>query len=219
MPAVPDSVLEVARHIPYRDFITVGLLVDRMQVTSRSGPVSPNGMPPDNWIYIQEPDVALGRLQIFNNWSPAMVASHPKIWLGLEYFCNQGDELWQMSDTAFTDFAVTELVKIGLIDRAVVSDAHVVRLPKAYPAYFGAYSQIGLIKNYFDTISNLYLVGRNGMHRYNNQDHSMLSAKKAVDLMVSGSPDKTAIWSVNADADYHEGSLKKPSVHTLTGSE
>lgn len=204
IPVAPDAVLYVARNIPYRDFITVGLLVDRMKVTSRSGRVSSNGMPPDNWIYIQEPDVALGRLQIFNNWSPAMVASHPKIWLGLEYFCNQDDALWQMSDSAFVDFAVGELEKIGLIDRNAVRDAHVVRVPKAYPAYFGAYSEIDTIKDYLDAIPNLYLVGRNGMHRYNNQDHSMLAANKAVEMIVGGSADKSSIWKVNADGDYHE---------------
>ena len=203
-PAAPESSLRVAENIPYRDFMTVGLLVDRMLAPPRSGPVAPNGMPPDNWIYIQEPDVALGRLQIFNNWSPGMVAAHPRIWLGLEYFCNQRDELWNLPDDAFADFAAGELAKIGLIERKAVLDARVVRVPKAYPAYFGAYARIGEVKDYFDTFANLYLVGRNGMHRYNNQDHSMLAAREAVTAMISGSSDKSRIWAVNADTEYHE---------------
>ena len=203
-PAAPESILQVTSNIPYRDFITVGLLVERMLVPPRSGPVAPNGMPPDNWIYIQEPDVALGRLQIFNNWSPAMVAAHPKIWLGLEYFCNQGDELWNLPDGAFADFAAKELAQIGLIEHKAVLDARVVRVPKAYPAYFGAYARIDEAKKYFDTFPNLYLVGRNGMHRYNNQDHSMLAAREAVKAILSGSSDKSRIWAVNADTEYHE---------------
>lgn len=203
-PAPPPPVLDIARHIPYRDFITVGLLADRMRTPPRSGPVSGNGMPPDNWIYIQEPDVKLGRLQIFNNWSPGMVAAHPKIWLGLEYFCNQGDGLWRMPDPALAEFAAGELAKIGLIEPAAVLDTRVVRVPKAYPAYFGAYARIGEVKAWFDTIPNLFLVGRNGMHRYNNQDHSMLSAKKAVEAIVAGHMNKAAIWAVNADDEYQE---------------
>jgi protoporphyrinogen oxidase len=183
--------------------MTVGLLVDRMRapLTGSSGA---RGTPNDNWIYIQEPDVKIGRLQIFNNWSPAMVAAHPKVWLGLEYFCNEGDGLWSMADGAFAEFAASELAKIGLIDRADVRDARVVRVPKAYPAYFGTYAKIDRVRDYFDSIPNLYLVGRNGMHRYNNQDHSMLSAKAAVDVMLSGSNDKSQLWAVNAEDEYHE---------------
>jgi protoporphyrinogen oxidase len=202
-PAVPDEIRHIATGIPYRDFMTVGLLVDRMRapLTGSSGA---RGTPNDNWIYIQEPDVKIGRLQIFNNWSTAMVAAHPKVWLGLEYFCNEGDGLWSMADGAFAEFAASELAKIGLIDRADVRDARVVRVPKAYPAYFGTYAKIDRVRDYFDSIPNLYLVGRNGMHRYNNQDHSMLSAKAAVDVMLSGSNDKSPLWAVNAEDEYHE---------------
>jgi protoporphyrinogen oxidase len=203
-PTAPASVLEIACAIPYRDFITVGMLVDRMTPPPNSAQVGENGMPPDNWIYIQEPDVKLGRLQIFNNWSPAMVGAHPKMWLGLEYFCNAGDELWSMRDADFVDFAARELEMIGLIDRSDVRDATVVRVPKAYPAYFGAYAHMDRVREYFDGIPNLFLVGRNGMHRYNNQDHSMLSAKKAVEAIMSGSTDKAPIWAVNVDDEYHE---------------
>ena len=203
-PVAPAAVLEIARAIPYRDFITVGMLVDRMTSPPGTARVGDNGMPPDNWIYIQEPDVKLGRLQIFNNWSPAMVGAHPKVWLGLEYFCNAGDGMWSMRDPDFIDFAAQELERIGLIQRRDVLDATVVRVPKAYPAYFGAYAQMGRVREYFDAFPNLFLVGRNGMHRYNNQDHSMLSAKAAVDAILSGSADKAPIWAVNVDDEYHE---------------
>jgi protoporphyrinogen oxidase len=163
-------------------------------------------MPPDNWIYVQEADVKLGRLQIFNNWSPALVADPSTIWLGLEYFCAQGDELWSMQDGAFLDFASRELAKIGLIDLGDVLDGTVVRVPKAYPAYFGAYSGIGQVRGYLDTFANLFPVGRNGMHRYNNQDHSMLAAKAAVDCIAAGNSDKSSLWSVNVEDEYHEES-------------
>jgi protoporphyrinogen oxidase len=161
-------------------------------------------MPPDNWIYIQEPDVNIGRLQVFNNWSPAMVADPQMIWLGLEYFCSEGDELWSMGDGEFIDHAAGELEKIGLIRRQDVLDATLVRVPKAYPAYFGAYGQFPKVRAFLDQISNLYPIGRNGMHRYNNQDHSMLAANAAVSAMLDGGSGKMQIWNINADDSYHE---------------
>ncbi len=197
-------VTAIATGLPYRDFMTAGLLVKRMRGTGRAA--APNGMPPDNWIYIQEPDVKLGRLQVFNNWSPALVADPDTIWLGLEYFCSQGDELWSMGDGRFVDFASAELAKIGLIDRADVVDGTVVRVHKAYPAYFGAYGDMPHVRAYLDQLENVFPVGRNGMHRYNNQDHSMLAAKAAVDCIVAGSTDKTSLWSVNVEDEYHEES-------------
>jgi len=126
------------------------------------------------------------------------------VWLGLEYFCREGDELWSMPDAAFLDFAAKELAKIGLIDRADVLDGTVVRVPKAYPAYFGEYRDIERVRSFLDEWQNLYPVGRNGMHRYNNQDHSMLAAKAAVDCMVAGDTNKSALWAVNAEDEYHE---------------
>jgi protoporphyrinogen oxidase len=197
----------IASALPYRDFMTAGLLVKRMRPAAGgagSAQHSANNMPPDNWIYVQEPDVKLGRLQIFNNWSPALVADPATIWLGLEYFCGEGDTLWSMPDAAFLDFASRELQKIGLIDLEDVLDGTVVRVPKAYPAYFGTYSEIGRVRAYLDQFTNLFAVGRNGMHRYNNQDHSMLAAKAAVDCVISGSTDKASLWSVNVEEEYHE---------------
>jgi protoporphyrinogen oxidase len=161
-------------------------------------------MPSDNWIYIQEPDVRIGRLQVFNNWSPALVADPSTIWLGLEYFCKEGDELWSMKDESFLDFAAKELEKIGMIDRKDVIDGTVVRVSKAYPAYFGEYGQFATVRQYLERFSNLYPVGRNGMHRYNNQDHSMLAANGAVTAMINSGEGKSAIWQINADENYHE---------------
>jgi protoporphyrinogen oxidase len=193
------DVNRVARGLPYRDFMTAGLVVQRM--LQRHGT---SATPKDNWIYIQEPDVRLGRLQIFNNWSPDLVADPATVSLGLEYFCAEGDAQWRMPDLEFLSMAASELEKIGLIDQRDVLDGTVVRVPKAYPAYFGEYRDIGLVRDYLDTFPNLYAIGRNGMHRYNNQDHSMLAAKAAVDCIVDGSGDKREIWAVNTEEDYHE---------------
>jgi protoporphyrinogen oxidase len=185
--------------------MTAGLLLRRMRrPKKKTGLASGNGMPPDNWIYIQEPDVKIGRLQVFNNWSPALVSNPSTIWLGLEYFCREGDDLWSMTDTSFLDFAALELEKIGMIDRADVLDGTVVRVPKAYPAYFGEYSEFGKVRSYLERFSNLYPVGRNGMHRYNNQDHSMLAANGAVSSILDSGRGKSDIWQINTEDDYHE---------------
>jgi len=197
-----SDVVRIASGLPYRDFMTAGLLLKRMRIAH--GVRATNGMPPDNWIYVQEPDVRLGRLQVFNNWSPALVADPATIWLGLEYFCAEGDQIWSMSDGSFIDFASRELATIGLIDLDDVLDGTVVRVSKAYPAYFGTYSGIHQVRRYLDQLVNVFPVGRNGMHRYNNQDHSMLTAKAAVDCIVNGNVDKTPLWSVNIEDEYHE---------------
>jgi protoporphyrinogen oxidase len=199
------QVVRIAEHLPYRDFMTAGLLLKKMNLAgNQTDRIRGNGMPPDNWIYIQEPDVKIGRLQVFNNWSPALVSNPDTIWLGLEYFCREGDDLWSMENGRFIDFAATELEKIGMINRKDVLDGTVVRVPKAYPAYFGEYREFGKIRAYLDRFSNLYPVGRNGMHRYNNQDHSMLAANSAVDSIIDFGRGKTAIWNINAEDDYHE---------------
>jgi protoporphyrinogen oxidase len=201
-----EHVVRIADRLPYRDFMTAGLLVRKMRTTTRRAESnSPsNGMPPDNWIYIQEPDVKIGRLQVFNNWSPFMVADPSTIWLGLEYFCREGDELWSMDNGRFIAFAAAELEKIGLLDRQDVLDGTVVRVPKAYPAYFGEYRDFGQVREYLDQFLNLYPVGRNGMHRYNNQDHSMLAANSAVEAIIDSGAGKSKIWAVNAEDSYHE---------------
>jgi protoporphyrinogen oxidase len=196
------QVIRIADRLPYRDFMTVGLLLKKMKSTANGA--GSNGMPPDNWIYIQEPDVKIGRLQVFNNWSPALVSNPNTIWLGLEYFCREGDDLWSMDNARFIDFAAEELEKIGMIDRSDVIDGTVVRVPKAYPAYFGEYREFEKVRAYLEGFSNLYPVGRNGMHRYNNQDHSMLAANSAVSAILNAGQGKSDIWHINAEDDYHE---------------
>jgi protoporphyrinogen oxidase len=208
-PPAPLEVREVAAALPYRDFITVGLLVSRMRANDQARSARTDNMPPDNWIYIQERDVRLGRLQVFNNWSPDLVADPEKVWLGLEYFCQEGDDLWRRDDPAMIELAAGELEKIGMIDRTDVLDGTVIRVPKTYPAYFGAYEEFPRVRAWLDGMANLYLVGRNGMHRYNNQDHSMLTAKLAVEAILDGTVDKAAIWAVNVDDDYHEEAGRK----------
>jgi protoporphyrinogen oxidase len=200
-----SQIQRVADGLPYRDFVTAGLLLKRMNSTNHQKSDNGNGMPPDNWIYVQEPNVRMGRIQIFNNWSPAMVADPCNIWLGLEYFCREGDDLWSMDKGHFTDLAANELEGMGLIDRRDVIDGTLVRVPKAYPAYFGHYAEFDKIRTYLDTFPNLFPVGRNGMHRYNNQDHSMLAANAAVTAIVSGGA-KSNIWNINIDNAYHEAS-------------
>jgi protoporphyrinogen oxidase len=201
---VPANVLEVSDGLQYRDFITVGLLADRLKVKEPDG-----GLLKDTWIYIQEPDVLLGRLQIFNNWSPYLVSDPSKVWIGLEYFCYDTDDLWKMADDDLKKFATAEVAKIGILDAADVSDAHVVRVPKTYPAYFGTYDRFDELKDFTNQIENLFLVGRNGMHKYNNQDHSMLTAMHAVDGIVAGKVDKKALWDINTEQEYHEEKGKK----------
>jgi protoporphyrinogen oxidase len=196
---VPANVLEVSDGLQYRDFITVGLLADRLKVKEPDG-----GLLKDTWIYIQEPDVLLGRLQIFNNWSPFLVSDPTKVWIGLEYFCYDTDDLWKMPDDELKKFAIGEVAKIGILEADAVSDAHVVRVPKTYPAYFGTYDRFDELKTFTDSIENLFLVGRNGMHKYNNQDHSMLTSMAVVDGLVAGHVDKAALWDINTEQEYHE---------------
>ncbi len=203
-PPPPPEIQEISDNLIYRDFITVGILANRILLGGGATGADIAQKVPDNWIYIQEPDVKLGRLQIFNNWSPYLVADQSKVWMGLEYFCDEGDELWSMDDETFATFAKQELEKINIVNESDVVDHVVIRVPKTYPAYFGAYEKFDQIKSYADSLENLYLIGRNGMHRYNNQDHSMLSAMVAVDNIAAGIGDKENIWSVNTETEYHE---------------
>jgi protoporphyrinogen oxidase len=201
----PEHITRTAHDLPYRDFITVGLLLKRLKLRNRTRVKTLQNIVPDCWIYIQERNVRIGRLQIFNNWSPYMVNDPLNtVWIGLEYFCNENDSLWNMNREDFIDFAIAELVKIKIIEKEDVLDATQVKIRKAYPAYFGAYSEIDGIRAYLDTISNLYCLGRNGQHKYNNMDHSMLTAMEAVKLIKTGGSDKSAVWNVNTEEEYHE---------------
>ncbi len=201
---VPNPVREIAEGLVYRDFITVGLLLDKLKIKNNTNIKTVGNIVPDNWIYIQEKDVKLGRLQIFNNWSPYLVKESDKVWVGLEYFCNEGDELWSKGDDEFISFAIEELVKIDVIEKEDVVDATLLRVPKTYPAYFGTYDRFDTLKEYTNSIDNLFLMGRNGMHRYNNMDHSMLTAMVTVENIVNGVTGKDNIWDVNVEEEYHE---------------
>lgn len=195
---IPADILADATALPYRDFVTVGLLVDSLTIHTRDGKPLP-----DTWIYIQDKGVHLGRLQIFNNWSPYLVPTQG-VWLGLEYFCNQGDELWTMSDDEFTHMAINELRHIGIIGMHTdIHDSIRIRVPKAYPAYHGSYAQMPQIRDFLDSIAGLYCIGRNGQHRYNNMDHSMLTAIAAVNA-IHGNGSTKDVWNINTDGIYHE---------------
>jgi len=196
-PQPPVDIMKIANGLLYRDFITVGLLVKKVK-TKDGNPLK------DNWIYIQESDVKIGRLQIFNNWSPYLVSNPDNIWLGLEYFCQENDDLWLMSDNVFINFAVDEMIKLGFLDRDDILDSCILKVPKAYPAYFGTYNELPALINYLNQFENLFCIGRNGMHRYNNQDHSMLTAMAAVEHILDGGLDKSHIWGINTEQTYHE---------------
>ncbi len=203
--AVPADVAEIAAGLPYRDFITVGLLARKLELENETKLKTVSNIVPDCWIYVQERDVRLGRLQIFNNWSPYMVDDlENPVFIGREYFCGEGDEMWTMSDGDFIAMAVGEMEKIGVVRRENVLDCVRLRVKKAYPAYFGSYADFGRVRAFLDTFGNLYCIGRNGQHKYNNMDHSMLTAMEAVTAIKEGRQDKNDIWNVNTETEYHE---------------
>jgi protoporphyrinogen oxidase len=212
--AVPEAVQAISNGLAYRDFITVGLLVDRLLIQEEDGsPIK------DTWIYIQEPDVLLGRLQIFNNWSPYLVSDLSKVWIGLEYFCYDKDALWNSCDEEIIRFAIGEVAKIGILRADEVRDSCVFRVPKTYPAYFGTYSRFDEIIQFTERFENLFLVGRNGMHKYNNQDHSMLTAMVAVDNVLAGIKSKANLWAINTEQEYHEEKNDAQPVESATSPE
>jgi protoporphyrinogen oxidase len=204
--AAPAGIREISEGLQYRDFIAVGLLLKKLKL--RGPGDRPGKLINDNWIYIQEPNVLVGRLQIFNNWSPYLVADPSNVWLGAEYYCGEADELWRRSDPEMAQLAIEELSRIEVIEKDDVLDSTVARMQKTYPAYIGTYGRFAELRAYFDSFENLFLIGRNGMHKYNNQDHSMLTAMTAVDNILAGVTDKSNIWSVNTEAEYFE---TKPS--------
>ena len=203
VPAPPAEVREVAEGLQYRDFLTVGLLLKKLHVQVQGQ--QPADRVSDNWIYVQDGGVQVGRIQVFNNWSPYMVADRQNtVWIGLEYFVNQGDVLWRTADESLVKLGTIELERIGFIKAEDVLDGCVLRMPKAYPAYFGTYDRLDVVRKWAAGIPNLFLIGRNGMHRYNNQDHSMLTAMMAVDNILEGRTDQSNLWDVNLDMAYHE---------------
>lgn len=201
---IAADIQRVAKDLPYRDFMTVGVLAKKLKIKNETDIPTVGNIVPDTWIYIQEQDVKLCRLQIFNNWSPYMVENPDNIWVGLEYMCSDQDDIWRMSDEDFIQLAVNELIKIDILDAEDILDTCRIRIEKAYPAYFGTYNEFDKVKNYLDGISNLYCIGRNGQHRYNNQDHSMLTAIEAVNCIMDSSRPRSELWSINSEQEYHE---------------
>ncbi|MBQ4439596.1 MAG: NAD(P)/FAD-dependent oxidoreductase [Kiritimatiellae bacterium] len=202
----PEDVSRIASELPYRDFITVGLLVDRLAIGNKTKLKTVNNIVPDTWIYVQERDVRMGRIQIFNNWSPYMVDDVTRhVWIGLEYFCTEGDWMWSAGDEEFIAMATKELRQIGVLgaDESVRKSVRI-KVKKAYPAYFGSYGEFGKVREWLDGFGNLYCIGRNGQHRYNNMDHSMLCGMEAVRALL-GETGKSAVWNVNTEEEYHEG--------------
>ena len=203
-----SQIKEIANGLPYRDFITIGILTDRLALRNTTSIPTINDIVPDCWIYIQDTHVKLGRIQIFNNWSPYMVKDIDNtVWIGLEYFCNEGDSFWNMDPLDAKQLAISELIKIGVLNQeANILDFHREKVQKAYPAYFDTYAQMPKIIDYLDHFTNLYCIGRNGQHRYNNMDHSMVTAFETVSNIINNVPTKNNIWEVNTEKEYHEKS-------------
>ena len=208
---VDSEVKEIAVNLLYRDFTTVGLLLPKLKIKNETKLKTVSNIVPDCWIYIQERDVKVGRLQVFNNWSPYLVKDlENTVFVGLEYFVNEGDELWNMSDTDFIEFAKDEMAKIDIIDKEDVIDACRLNIKKAYPAYFGSYEQFDKVKEDLKSIENLYCVGRNGQHRYNNMDHSMVTALIAASIVLDENKYSVDdLWNVNVEKEYHEKKEEK----------
>ncbi len=201
---VPADVAKIAEELPYRDYMLVGLYCNKINLKNNTKIPTINNICPDCWIYIQENDVTLGRLQIMNNWSPYLVKDfRDKVFISLEYFCTEGDLMWNKSDKDMIEFGISELEKLNILKKEDVLDSVRVKVKKAYPAYFGAYKDFDIVKDYISKISNLYCIGRNGQHKYNNMDHSMLSGIEAVNVIKNGSA-KDVLWAVNTEKEYHE---------------
>lgn len=202
---VPKNIRRVSSGLPYRDFVTVGLLLKKLTLKNETKIKVYNDNIPDCWLYIQDEGIEMGRIQIFNNWSPYLVQeSKSTVWIGLEYFCNEGDAFWNLPEKECAELAIEELVKMKAIDRDDVIDYHREKAKKAYPAYFDTYDELDTVVDYLNKIENLYCIGRNGQHKYNNMDHSMMCAFEAVEVILKNRNDKTSIWKVNTEKEYHE---------------
>ncbi|BAV07744.1 Protoporphyrinogen oxidase [Filimonas lacunae] len=202
--AAPEEIKHIAAGLQYRDFVNVGVLLKRLSAKDKKTGVYKEITLDDSWVYIQEREVKLGRLQVYNNWGPGMVKDPNTTWLGLEYFCNKTDAFWAQTDEQIKKIAIDELISIELIHPNDVLDITVQRMEKTYPAYFGTYEQFDQVKDFLEHYPNLFLVGRNGMHKYNNTDHSMLTAMVAVDNILDGVKSKDNLWSINTEQEYHE---------------
>ena len=206
MNGVPERERRIAAGLPYRDYMTLGVLVKKLALENRTGMSTLGGIVPDCWVYVQDRSVKMGRFQIYNNWSPYLVKDPVNtVWLGLEYFCTEGDDFWNQSEAEFTRLGVEEMLRIGVITSPEdVLDTHMEKVRKAYPAYFDTYAEMDVLVRFLDGIENLYCVGRNGQHRYNNMDHSMMTSFEAVKCILTGNRDRSAVWNVNTEKEYHE---------------
>lgn len=203
---IPENITRIAKGLPYRDYMTLGVLVNKLELQNKTKFKTVGNIVPDCWVYVQDRRVKMGRFQIYNNWSPYMVLDlEHTVWIGLEYFVNEGDEFWNMTEDQFAKNGIEEMVRLGLIRNAdAVLDYHMERVKKAYPAYFDTYAEMDQLITYLSGIENLYCVGRNGQHRYNNIDHSMVTSFEAVKNIINGTKDKSNIWNVNTEKEYHE---------------
>ena len=203
---VPEEAARIAAGLPYRDYMTLGVLVPKLNLVNKTKMRTVGNIVPDCWVYVQDRRVKMGRFQIYNNWSPYMVKDLKNtVWVGLEYFVSEGDKFWVMTEKQFSDFCVKEMVKLGLISSpSEVIDTHMEKVKKAYPAYFDTYDEIDTLIEYLNRFGNLWCVGRNGQHRYNNMDHSMATSFEAVKNILAGTTDKTNVWNVNTEQEYHE---------------
>ncbi len=202
---VSKNIIRIADKLPYRDFITVGLLLKKINLKNETNIKTLNNIIPDNWVYVQDPSVRMCRFQVFNNWSPYLVKDITKyVWIGLEYVCSETDDLWTKTDVEFKSFAIDEMISMNIIDKKDVVDSHVIKVKKAYPAYFDTYNELDKVIKYLNAFDNLYCIGRNGQHRYNNMDHSILTGFVAVDNILKNKKDKANLWQVNAEQEYHE---------------
>ena len=208
---VPENEARIAKGLPYRDYMTLGVLVPKLKLVNKTKIKTVQNIVPDNWVYVQDRRVKMGRFQIYNNWSPYMIKDlEHTVWIGLEYFVNEGDEFWNMTEKQFADLGISEMVKLGLIgSKDEVLDYHMEKVKKAYPAYFDTYDEMDTLVTYLKSIDNLYCVGRNGQHRYNNIDHSMVTSFETVDAILNNKKNKDAIWSVNTEKEYHETSKEE----------
>jgi len=199
-PPPAQEIRDIAENLPYRDTIIVAILLKKLKLSNQTaaGDIS------DNWIYLQDRDLKATRMQICNNMSPYLVADPANILVGFEYSCSEKDEIWSQSDEQIASFATKELAAANILDAQDIIELHVMKIPRTYPAYWGSYAKFPIIREAIDQIENLFPIGRNGMHKYNNQDHSMLTAMASVDLIIGGQSGKSEIWQVNAQDDYHE---------------
>jgi len=206
IPDAPADIVRIAAGLPYREYRILGAVLKRLLLRNTTRIKTFGNIVPDDWIYVHDRSVRMGRFQISNNFSPYVVKNpESEVFVGLEYFCSEGDDLWEMSEENFAALGVREMTALGMIEGvADVVSTLSVRVEKAYPAYFDTYEEFPKLRKWLDTIPNLYCVGRNGQHRYNNMDHSMCTGFEAARAILAGSSDRTALWNVNTEREYHE---------------